>query len=124
MDKELRELAAGPNFAALTTLLPDGHPATQPMWVDVDGDHLLLNTEVHRRKFDSIQRDPRVTVMVWERDNPYRYQEFRGRVVEIVRGQAARDHIDQLAQQYFGRDYDPDQISSERVILRVAALDT
>lgn len=123
IDDELRALATGANFAALTTLLPDGHPATQPMWVDVDDDHLLLNTEVHRRKFDSIQRDPRVTVMVWERDNPYNYRELRGRVVDMVHGDEARTHIDQLAQQYFGRDYDPDQITSRRVILKVAPLE-
>lgn len=125
LDDRLRELAAGPNFAALTTVLPDGHPATQPMWVDVDddGEHLLLNTEVHRRKFDSITRDPRVTVMVWERDNPYDYRELRGRVVDVVHGPEARRHIDELAQLYFGRDYDPDQISSARVILKVAPLE-
>lgn len=123
IDDDLRELASGRNFAALTTLLPDGHPATQPMWVDVDGDHLVLNTEVHRRKFASIERDPRVTVMIWELGNPYRYREVRGRVVEVVHGPAARDHIDRLAQLYFDRDYDPDQITSERVMLRVAPLD-
>ena len=30
------ELARGQNFAALTTLLPSGHPQTQVMWVDAD----------------------------------------------------------------------------------------
>ena len=35
------ELARGKNFAALTTLLPDGHPQTQVMWVDADDDNLL-----------------------------------------------------------------------------------
>lgn len=123
IDEKFRELASGANFAALTTLLPDGHPATQPMWVDVDEDHVILNTEVHRRKFASIQADPRVTVMVWERDNPYNYRELRGRVVDIVHGDEARSHIDTLAQLYFGRDYDPAQISSERVILKVAPLE-
>jgi general stress protein 26 len=38
------ELARGQNFAALTTLLPSGHPQTQVMWVDADGRHLLINT--------------------------------------------------------------------------------
>ena len=54
------------------------------------------------------------------RDDPYSYAEVRGRVVETVRGPAARAHIDALSQKYRGRDYDPSIIKSERVILRIA----
>ena len=93
---------------------------TNVMWVDADDEHVLINTEVHRAKFKAVERDPRVTVMIWERDNPYSYVEVRGRVVATTRGQEARDHIDALAQKYFGRDYDPANIQSERVIRRIA----
>jgi PPOX class probable F420-dependent enzyme len=116
------ELATGKNFAVLTTLRPDGHPASQVMWVDADGDHILINTEVHRHKFQNVLNDPRVTVTIWQADNPYEYVEIRGVVDEIVRGEAARKHIDELAQRYFGRSYDPDEIESERVILRIRPL--
>lgn len=122
LSEELREFARAGNFAALTTVLDDGHPATQPMWVDADDEHVLINTEVHRRKFRSVQQDPRVTVMIWESGNPYRYMEVRGRVVDVVRGPEARSHIDDLAMRYFGRLYDPDQITSERAILKIAPL--
>jgi PPOX class probable F420-dependent enzyme len=117
---ELRELATGRGFAAFTTLLSDGSPATQVMWVDCDDECLLINTEIHRVKFASIQNDPRVAVCVWDRDDPYHYVELRGEVIEIVRGERARAHIDELAQRYFGRPYDADTITSERVILRIA----
>jgi PPOX class probable F420-dependent enzyme len=113
------ELATGRNFAVLTTLRPDGHPASQVMWVDADSDHILINTEVHRRKYQHVLADPRVTVTIWQAGNPYEYVEIRGVVADIVRGRAARDHIDQLAMRYFGRAYDPDEIESERVILRI-----
>lgn len=116
----LARLVEGPNFAMLTTLFEDGSPQTQVMWVDADDEHLLINTEVHRAKYANVQRDPRVAVTIWDRENPYRYVEVRGRVVGEVGGQQARDHIDALAQRYFGRDYDPDNIQSERVILRIA----
>jgi PPOX class probable F420-dependent enzyme len=115
-------LATGKNFAVLTTLRPDGHPASQVMWVDADSDHILINTEVHRRKFQNVLNDPRVTVTIWQADNPYEYVEIRGVVDEIVRGESARRHIDELAQRYFGRPYDPDEIESERVILRIRPL--
>jgi PPOX class probable F420-dependent enzyme len=120
LDPEVRDFATGRNFAALTTLFDDGSPQTQVMWVDADDDHILINTEVHRAKFRNVEADPRVSVLIWQHDNPYRYVEIRGRVVEVVRGQQARDHIDACAQRYFGRDYDPAQITSERAILRIA----
>jgi PPOX class probable F420-dependent enzyme len=113
------DLATGTNFAALTTLFGDGQPQTQVMWVDADADHLLINTEVHRQKFKNVQRDPRVTVMIWDADSAYRYVEVRGQVVEEVRGQEARDHIDACSRRYVGKDYAP-EITSERVILRIA----
>src|SRR5919202_7047311 len=115
------ELARGKNFAALTTLLPDGHPQTQPMWVDADDQHLLINTEVHRQKFRNVEREPRVTVMIRDENNPYHYAEVRGEVVEKVRGPKARAHIDELSLKYLGRPYD-NPVQSERVILRIAPL--
>lgn len=116
---EIRALAHGRNFAAITTLLPDGSPSTHVMWVDADSDHILINTEVHRLKYQNVQRDPRVSVIVWETENPYRYAEVRGRVTETVGGAEARAHIDQLAMRYTGQPYDPAQIQSERVILKI-----
>ena len=120
VDPRVRELAQAANFAALTVNLRSGRSMTHVMWVDADADHLLINTEVHRAKFAAVERDPRVTVMVWVLDDPYAYAEVRGRVVETVRGPEARSHIDALSQKYRGRDYDPSIITSERVILRIA----
>jgi PPOX class probable F420-dependent enzyme len=118
VDPRVLELARGQNFGALTTLLPDGHPQTQVMWVDADEQHLLLNTEVHRQKFRNVQRDPRVTVTIWDLEDPYRFVEVRGEVVEKVKGQQAREHIDELSLKYRGKPYQT-QIQSERVVLRI-----
>ena len=115
------ELACGQNFAALTTLLSNGHPQTQVMWVDADDQHLLINTEVHRQKFRNVERDPRVTLTIWDKEDPYRFVEVRGEVVEKVRGPEARNHIDELSQKYKGEPY-RSRIRSERVILRIAPL--
>jgi PPOX class probable F420-dependent enzyme len=92
---------------------------THVMWVDADEDHVLINTEVHRAKFRAVERDPRVTVTIWQREDPYTYAEVRGQVVETVRGPEARAHIDSLSRKYRGKDYDDAAITSERVILRI-----
>jgi PPOX class probable F420-dependent enzyme len=103
LDEDVRTLATGKNFGALTTLFEDGSAQTHIMWVDADDDHVLVNTEVHRAKFRNVERDPRVTVTIWDVDDPYRYAEVRGRVVEVVRGRAARDHIDACSRRYTGQ---------------------
>lgn len=112
-------MAQDKNFATLSTLLPSGYPMTHVMWVDADEEHLLINTEVHRTKYKNVQRDPRVTVTVIDRENPYRYTEVRGKVVEEVRGDEARADIDRLSRKYNGTDYDASAIQSERVILKI-----
>lgn len=114
----MKDMATGRNFAALTTLLPDGQPQTQMMWVDADDDHLLINTEVERQKYRNVQRDPRVTVTIVDADSPYHYAEVRGRVTDTVVGDEARAHLEALSQRYTGGPYH-NPIGSERVILKV-----
>jgi len=111
------ELAQGANFGVITTVMPSGKLQTHYMWVGTDGERLFVNTEVHRQKFKNIERDPRVTLTIRDEQDPYRYAEVRGEVVETVRGQEARDHIDELSQKYNGAPYPPDQIKTERVTL-------
>ena len=118
IDDAVRTLAQGKNFAALTTLMPDGQPQTHVMWVSCDDEHLLINTEVHRRKFKNIAADPRVSVAIWDAENPYSFAEVRGRVVETITGPEALDSINALSQKYRGVDYEP-EIQSERVILKI-----
>ena len=100
-----RELASGPNYAAMSTLLPSGRIQTQYIWVGTDGERLYVNTEPHRQKFENLEQDP------------YRYAEVRGRVVGTERGQKARDQIDELSQEYDGRPYPAENITTERVIV-------
>jgi PPOX class probable F420-dependent enzyme len=115
---EFRKLADEPNFALLTTLMPGGQPQSHVMWVDTDPDTIVVNTEVHRQKYRNIVRDPRVTVVVIDRNNPYRYVEARGEVSGIVTGDPARAHIDQLSMKYRGEKYSA-QIISSRVLLHI-----
>lgn len=119
LDADIKDfVAGGRNFAALATQSRSGHPRNHVMWIDADDDHLLVNTEVHRQKYKDVTADPRVTVMVWDAANPYRYVEVRGKVVGEVRGEEARAHIDALSRRYTGKDYGT-AIGSERVVLRV-----
>jgi PPOX class probable F420-dependent enzyme len=120
IDDAVQELATSVNFATLTTLMPDGTPQSHVMWVDADASHVMINTEVHRTKFRNLLRDPRATVTIWDLDDPYRFAEVRGRMVEHITGPEARAHIDACSQRYLGHAY-TSPITSERVIVRIAA---
>lgn len=114
------ELARGPNYGFVATILPSGAIQNHPIWVDTDGEHILLNTEIHRRKAKNVEADPRITVTIVHRDDPWNWSEVRGEVIRTVRGQDARDHIDAMASKYLGKDEYPNPIQTERVILEVA----
>jgi PPOX class probable F420-dependent enzyme len=88
-------------FANLGTLMRDGSPQVTPVWCDYDGKYVRVNSALGRVKDKNIRRDPRVALSIQDPDNPYRYIEIRGKVVEITQN-GADDHIDSLAQKYFG----------------------
>ena len=119
LDADLHRFATAKNFAALTTLMADGQPQTQIMWVHADDEHLIINTETGRQKFRNVERDPRVTVTVFNGDNPYQYVEARGHVVSTTAGEEGRASIEELSQKYTGGPY-ANPIQTERVILRIA----
>ena len=89
LDNKTIQMASGPNYAALTTLFKDGVPQTHVMWVDTDGENILINTEIHRFKYKNVLKDPRVTVMIWKHDNPFKFVEIRGEVIGEITGQDA-----------------------------------
>mgnify|MGYP003392367976 FL=1 len=105
LDPAIRDLAREKNFAALTVIPRSGHPMTHVMWIDADDECLLINTELGRAKAAAMDHDPRVTVAIWDVDNPYHYAEVRGRVIAVEAGQPAADHIDKLAGKYIGGPY-------------------
>jgi len=118
IEPAIHTLATGKNFGTLSVHLPNGQIATNVMWVDATDEHVLINTEIHRPKYKAMQANPDATVTVWDSANPYRYGEVRGTVVDEVRGDEARAHIDALSQRYVGTAYQG-QIESERVIIKI-----
>lgn len=114
-----QELATGKNFASITTLLPSGRMQTQTIWVHVQDGKIVMNTETHRVKTTNVRQDPRITVLIRDEQDPYRYAEVRGTVSATTVGEQAREHVDKLAQKYLGKDYPPENIKSERIMLWV-----
>jgi len=104
----------------LGTIMQDGSPQVTPVWVDYDGTHVRFNSALGRVKDKNVRRDPRVSITLLDPDNPYRYLEIRGRVVDITQD-GADAHIDALAKKYLGKDKYPFRKAGEvRVTYAVA----
>jgi PPOX class probable F420-dependent enzyme len=111
------ELASGKNVAAVATVFPSGMIQNQILWVGVRDGKIVLNTETHRKRFRNLSRDPRITVLIRDEQDPGRYAEVRGEVSETITGPEAREHINELARKYGGFEFPDSAIKSERVIL-------
>jgi PPOX class probable F420-dependent enzyme len=115
-----RELIEEPNFCFVATLRADGTPHVTPVWVDHDGDTILLNSAKGRAWPANLERDPRVTLTVPNRENQYEYVSIRGRLEAFVE-EGADAHIDKLAKKYLGQDtYPYRQPGEQRIIVRIA----
>ena len=100
----VRKFLEKPNVAVLATISPSGRPQATPVWFLVEDGHVLINTSQGRVKLRNMQTDPRVTLTIVDRDNPYEYVEILGRVATFDRAHGARD-IDRLSQRYRGKPY-------------------
>jgi PPOX class probable F420-dependent enzyme len=113
-----RELLEDRNFVTVATLDGQGRPQLNVVWGDADDDHVILNTEEGRAWPANLRRDPRVTLVVVNGENPYEYAQIRGRVVEDTHD-GAREHIDKLAKKYLDADEYPAHTDSPRIIFRI-----
>jgi PPOX class probable F420-dependent enzyme len=114
-----RDLFVKKAFAHVATVGRDGTPQVTPVWVDYDGAHVRFNTARGRVKDKNLQRNPKVAFSMQDPDNPYRYLQVRGRVVEMTE-KGADDHIDALAKKYLGQDRYPHRRAGEvRVVVKI-----
>jgi PPOX class probable F420-dependent enzyme len=88
------------NPAVLATINPDGSPQTSVVWIGRDGDEVLISTAAGRRKDKNLRRDPRVSLSVFDRNDPERYVEIRG--TATVTEDAGRALAVALAEKYEG----------------------
>ena len=106
-------------FGSLVTLMKDGSPQVTPVWFNSDGIHIMVNSARGRVKDRNMRRDPRVALVIVDPQDPYRYIQIRGKVIEITL-QGAREHIDALSKKHTGRDrYTGGHLGEVRVIYKI-----
>ena len=105
LTEKQREFLEQPFVGEVTTLRPDGSPHTTVVWVDVDTDEVVFNTAVGRAKERHLRNDPRISLIVVDPENPYRWVSVSGKAELDTTG--ADDEIDKLAKKYLGQDEYP-----------------
>lgn len=121
-----RDLLGPPNHGVLTTLMPDGQPQSSLVWLDEDGECVRVNTTLERRKGRNLVANPKLSLLIVDRDDTSRFVQLRGLAELITDG--ALEHLDELTRRYtrhpcyYGYVYPPEQQGREtRVIVRVHA---
>ena len=120
LSDDVRAKLARPLTWTLATLNDDGWPNLKPIWVELHGDRIWVNTGAGWAKHRNVLRDPRVTLGLIEPDNAYERVEIRGEVVEITEGAEAEEQLDDLAERYLGiRPYPWRRPRERRVVLAI-----
>jgi PPOX class probable F420-dependent enzyme len=116
---QTRFLHDEPNLGVVAALRGNGTVHQTVVWVDWDGGHVLLNLNTERAKLEHLRRDPRVSVLVLDRGNPFRWIAVDGRVAEIT-PDGAYEHIVRQAGVYLGRESYQLQPGEQRILVRIA----
>jgi PPOX class probable F420-dependent enzyme len=113
LEGRARELfEGGANFVAIATEDEAGEPRLAVIWADVEDGRIAVNSAEGRHWPENLRRQPEVSLVVVNRENPYEYAEVRGRVVDDTH-EGADEHIDRLAQKYMGVDTYPGRKEGE-----------
>ncbi|WP_125132282.1 PPOX class F420-dependent oxidoreductase [Microbacterium sp. 10M-3C3] len=116
---DLRDLLENPNYGALGTVRPDGAVQVNPMWFELEGDRIRFTHTTKRQKFRNLQANPSMSLMVFDPENPYRYVEVRGRLVDVVPDPTGAFYV-QLGRRYGNAGQQPPPDSADRVILEMS----
>lgn len=121
LSEQVIKIIKDKNFAFLGTIMRDGRPRVSPIWIDIDDNNniILINTAYGRIKQKNITRDPRVSLSLVDKNNPYSMITIQGTVIEQTTV-GADEHIDKLAKKYLNIDRYPSHSPSiQRVICKI-----
>lgn len=116
---DLRDLLEEPLYGALGTVRPDGTVQVNPMWFEWDGDRLLFTHTTQRQKFRNLQSNPSMSLAVFDPDDPHRYIEVRGRLVDVTPDPTGAFYV-RLGRRYGNAGQQPPPDSADRVILAMS----
>ena len=114
---ELADLLERPLVGFLATRRPDGTLQNNPMWFWFDGSVIEMSHTSDRQKFRNLMSDPSVSLCIPDPENPYRYVEVRGDLVDVRPDEGAAFH--RSLRERYGMDTSSVPDAAVRVVLTV-----
>jgi PPOX class probable F420-dependent enzyme len=119
LSEKAKKLIDGKNFASVATLMPSGSPQVTTVWVDRDGDTIIINSAKSRQRTMNLKRNPSIAISLFDQSNPYSSVAIRGKVIELTE-KGGEEHIDKMNMKYNGTPkylyHDP---KNPRVLIKV-----
>ena len=112
-----KELIDNQTFATLATVNADGSPQTSVIWVKREDDNVIFSTITGRRKTFNMQRNPPVSLLLFDPDDPYTYAEIRGTVEFTPEG--GPELIQELSHKYENKPFHEKHPEAERLVCKL-----
>jgi PPOX class probable F420-dependent enzyme len=101
---QAKQMIDRPNFAHFATLMPDGSPHVAPVWINREGDRVIISTSSESVKGKNTKSDARAAISIVDFSNPYEELQLRGRVIER-RPDPDLEALDVTSQKYTGKPF-------------------
>lgn len=101
--EDFEDLFERPSPAVFVTMLPNDLPHSTVVWVDRDGDTVLVNTAAGTRKHRNVKGNPTVAVTIIDPETQYRYLTVQGEVTDITEDGGV-EHLNELGRRYLDSD--------------------
>jgi PPOX class probable F420-dependent enzyme len=97
----MMDLLEGDALGYLATIRRDGSPHVTPLWVDHDGNTVIVDVRVDRVKAANMRERPAVALSIGDPRNADRHLDITGRVVSWSEDEDSwREHMNRLARRY------------------------
>jgi PPOX class probable F420-dependent enzyme len=113
---DLADLLERPLYGSLGTVRPDGTVQVNPMWYEFDGESVRFTHTTFRAKYRNLQKNPAMSLLITDPDNPQRYLEVRGALAQVIPDPSGAFFV-RLGQRYGDPDSQPPPDRADRVIL-------
>jgi PPOX class probable F420-dependent enzyme len=117
LNDSARDVIDGAHVAMLATSNRDGRPQSSVIFIKRDGDTVLFSTIKGRLKTRNMARDPRVSLVVVEKNNAGRYVEIRGTV--DITDDPNKTLLYDMYDRYMGGATPPPEPDAHRLIVRI-----
>ena len=98
------DLLTQPLYVSAVTLMPEGTPQASVIWRLWEDPYILVSSPKLTQKTRNVLRDPRITFLMVDPQNPFRFLEVRGLVTAVLLD-ADCEFLERITQVYLHKPF-------------------